>query len=137
MRTRQVLFVQGGGEGTHDQWDNTLVESLKGALGADYTIRYPRMPDESDPDPAAWKKAIARQARKLRDGACLVAHSIDAAILLDGLVDGAVDRQPAAVFLIATPFIGDGGWPSDDLRPTRRVAADLHDHPPLFLSGTR
>ena len=32
----------------------------------------------------------------------------------------------AGVFLIATPFIGDGGWPSEDLRPTAEVARALH-----------
>ena len=30
---RQVLFVQGGGEGVHDAWDNRLVDSLGGELG--------------------------------------------------------------------------------------------------------
>ena len=27
-RARQILFIQGGGAGTHDDWDNKLVESL-------------------------------------------------------------------------------------------------------------
>jgi predicted alpha/beta hydrolase family esterase len=44
-----------------------------------------------------------------------------------------VKPRPAGVFLIATPFIGDGGWPSDDLRPTTQAAADLHDGSPLYL----
>jgi hypothetical protein len=30
----EVLFVQGGG-GTHDKWDNKLVESLERELGPD------------------------------------------------------------------------------------------------------
>ena len=30
---RQILFVQGGGEGTHDEWDNKLVDSLERNLG--------------------------------------------------------------------------------------------------------
>jgi hypothetical protein len=29
--TRQILFIQGGGAGTHDEWDNKLVESLRQA----------------------------------------------------------------------------------------------------------
>lgn len=136
VSTRQVLFIQGAGKGTHDAWDNKLVASLKGALGPDYTIRYPRMPDESEPDPTAWKKAIARELKRLSDGVSLVGHSIGAAILLDYLGGGAVERSPAAVFLIAAPFIGEGGWPSDDLRPTKRLAAELHDGPLLhFYQG--
>jgi hypothetical protein len=32
MKT-QVLFVQGAGEGVHDQWDDKLVESLRRLRG--------------------------------------------------------------------------------------------------------
>jgi hypothetical protein len=53
--TNQVLFIQGGGEGTHDEWDNKIVDSLKRELGPDYAVRYPRMPNEADPKYAAWK----------------------------------------------------------------------------------
>lgn len=135
-RTKQLLFVQGGGRRAHDSWDNKLVASLKRALGRDYTIRYPRMPDEADPDADAWKKTIAQELRKLSDGLFLVGHSIGAAILMDYLADGTLGRRIAGVFLIATPFIGDGGWPSKDLRPTRQVALELRDGAPLhFYQG--
>ena len=46
---RQLLFIQGGGAGAHDEWDNKLVESLRRELGPDYEIRYPRMPNECYP----------------------------------------------------------------------------------------
>ena len=133
---KQVLFVQGGGARTHDAWDNKLVASLERALGPDYTIRYPRMPNEADPDPAAWKEAIARELRTLSDGVFLVGHSVGAAILLDYLASGTEERRLAGVFLIATPFIGDGGWPSETLRPTRQVARrPSRRRTTLFLSG--
>ena len=132
-RTKQLLFVQGGGSGTHDDWDNKLVASLAQALGAGYAIRYPRMPDEGDPDPAAWKRTIARETSKLSDGMFLVGHSVGAAILLDYLAGAAMKRRVAGVFLIAAPFIGDGGWPSEDLRPTTQLAVDLHDGAPLYF----
>jgi hypothetical protein len=53
-RTRQVLFIQGGGVGAHDGWDDKLVESLRRELGGEYEVRYPRMPDEGDPSYARW-----------------------------------------------------------------------------------
>jgi predicted alpha/beta hydrolase family esterase len=136
-RTKQVLFVQGGGSGTHDSWDNKLVASLEQALGPDYAIHYPRMPDEGEPDPAAWKKTIAREVSKLRDGMFLVGHSVGAAVLMDYLAGAAIERRRVAgVFLIATPFIGDGGWPSEDLRPTTQLARELHGGAPLhFYQG--
>ena len=46
---RQILFIQGAGEGTHDAWDNQLVASLEAELGPDYAVRYPRMPNEGEP----------------------------------------------------------------------------------------
>jgi predicted alpha/beta hydrolase family esterase len=130
---RHVLFVQGGGKGTHDAWDNKLVASLKKALGSGYSVHYPRMPDEDSPDAAAWKKEIARALSKLGDAAILVGHSVGGAILVDYLADGDPDARPAAVFLVAAPFIGDGGWPSGDLRPTREAAAKLPAALPLYL----
>jgi len=51
----QILFVQGAGEDVHDTWDNKLVESLLRELGPGYEIRYPTMPNESDPQAAAWQ----------------------------------------------------------------------------------
>jgi predicted alpha/beta hydrolase family esterase len=131
--SRQVLFVQGGGKGTHDEWDNKLVASLEEALRPGYTIRYPRMPREADPHAVAWKKAIARELGKLSDGAILVGHSLGAAILLDYLANGNLARRLGGVFLIATPYIGEGGWPSEELRPTRELAGDLPSGAPLYL----
>ncbi len=35
-RRCQVLFIQGGGAGTHDEWDDKLVANLERNLGPDY-----------------------------------------------------------------------------------------------------
>jgi len=133
----RVLFVQGGGQGVHDAWDEKLVASLRGALGSGYTVRYPRMPHEENPDPTTWKMTIDQELRRLGEGAILVGHSVGAAILLDYLADYLADanrrRRPAGVFLIAAPFIGDGGWPSNGLRPTKAAAASIPDRALIHL----
>ena len=46
--TRQILFVQGGGAGVHDEWDDKLVAGLRRELGDGWEIRYPRLPDEDE-----------------------------------------------------------------------------------------
>src|SRR6188768_2975745 len=79
---QQLLFVQGGGKGTHDEWDNKLVESLRRELGQDYEVQYPRMPREDDPSYVWWKRALERALETLRDGVIVVAHSVGATILL-------------------------------------------------------
>ena len=60
--TKQVLFIQGGGAGTHDNWDSKLVASLTRELGQGYDIRYPRMPNEGDPSYPAWKTVLEKRS---------------------------------------------------------------------------
>lgn len=132
-KKKQVLFVQGGGAGTYDEWDNKLVASLKMGLDSGHVIHYPRMPGEDEPDPAAWKKTIGEELARLSDDAILVGHSLGAAILLDYLADGDLEKRLAGVFLVATPYIGEGGWPLDDLRPAKTLAAKVPAGTPIYF----
>jgi pimeloyl-ACP methyl ester carboxylesterase len=111
--TRQILFIQGGGAGAHDQWDDKLVESLRRELGGGYEVRYPRMPDEGDPGYARWSAAIRREMTALDDAAVVVGHSVGAAILVHALA-GQPPERIEAIVLIGAPFVGEGGWLSDE-----------------------
>jgi predicted alpha/beta hydrolase family esterase len=122
---QQLLFVQGGGEGTHDEWDNKLVESLQRELGQRYEIKYPRMPREGDPSYALWKPALEKVLETLEEGAILVGHSVGGTMLLKVLSDGAPASNPAALLLIAAPFVGKGGWAVDELQLPGDIAARL------------
>ena len=134
VMTRQVLFVQGGGADVHDQWDNALVASLAGALGATYDVRYPRMPDEDDPRMQSWSAALEREIRALDAGAFLVGHSVGATILIHALADRpALADGVAGVYLVSAPFVGDGGWPSDDITPKPDLGARLPRNLAIFL----
>jgi predicted alpha/beta hydrolase family esterase len=113
--TKQVLFVQGGGEGVHDDWDNKLVASLERELGQEYEIRYPTMPKEGDPNYKLWKAALKKEFARLNDGAILVGHSIGATILMNVLAEEPSESTPSGIFLIAAAFVGKGGWPSEDM----------------------
>ena len=115
--TVEVLFVQGAGANVHDGWDRKLVDSLERELGPDYRVRYPRMPDEADPRYATWKPALVRELDSLDKGAILVGHSVGGTILLHTLAEQPPSFKPGALVLVAAPFIGDGGWPSDELQP--------------------
>src|SRR5437762_7900209 len=109
---RQLLFVQGGGAGAHDEWDDKLVESLGRELGSDFEIHYPRMPNEDDPAYVAWKATLEKEFATLDDDAILVGHSLGGTILVNDLAQSRSDRQFGAIFLIAAPFVGEGGWAS-------------------------
>lgn len=117
-----MLFIQGAGENVHDGWDDKLVASLERELGCE--VRYPRMPDEADPKYAAWKPALLDV---LEDHEIVIGHSVGGTILLHALAEAR--REPRAVALIAAPFIGEGGWPSDELVARARFEIGA----PVFL----
>jgi predicted alpha/beta hydrolase family esterase len=131
--TQQVLFVQGGGKGVHDEWDNRLVESLERELGREYAIRYPRMPHEDGPKYADWKAALKREFSRLDDGAILVGHSIGGTILIRTVADDPPERAIGGIVLIGAPFVGDGGWPSDEIEPLSDLGPKLPAHTPIYL----
>ncbi len=124
-RTRQILFIQGGGAGAHDEWDVKLVESLRRELGGGYEVRYPRMPDEDDPSYARWSAAIRREMTDLDDGAVVAGHSVGATILVNALAEQPPEKGLGAIVLIAAPFVGQGGWPGGEFELPRDLGARL------------
>ena len=122
----QVLFIQGGGPGVHDEWDAGLVESLIDALGAGYEVRYPRMPAEDDPSYARWGPAIRREMDALDNGAVVVGHSVGGTVLIHTVSEMPLKRSLGAIVLLAAPFVGAGGWPGDEFE----LPADLGERLP-------
>jgi len=131
--TKQVLFVQGGGEGVHDEWDNKLVGSLERELGPNYEIHYPPMPNEAKPKYALWKAALKKEFTRLDDSAILVGHSIGATILINILAEEPAEVAATGIFLIAAPFVGKGGWPSEDIKPKSDLGARLPKEWKIYL----
>ena len=133
---RQVLFIQGGGAGAHDEWDDKLVDSLRQELGEGHDVRYPRMPGEDDPGYARWSAAIRDEMALLDDGAIVVGHSVGGTILIHALGEQPPERELAAIVLIAAPFAGADGWPSDEFELPGDLGARLpHSVPVQIFHG--
>ena len=130
---KDVLFVQGAGEGVHAEWDRKLVESLRRELGPGYEVRYPLMPNEADPTLATWKPALEQEFAALRNGAIVVGHSVGGALLISVLTQSAPTATLAAIVLIAAPFIGADGWTSEEIAPQSGLAKRLPLGVPVFL----
>lgn len=126
MTRRQILFIQGGGAGAHDEWDIRLVESLAQRVGEAYEVRYPHMPHEDDPSYSGWSPTIVRELDALDEDAVVVAHSVGGTILVKALAERPSHRSLAAVVLIGVPFVGVGGWPADEFE----LPHDLGRHMP-------
>jgi len=131
--TGQVLFIQGGGAGTHDDWDDKLVDSLRRELGDGYEVRYPRMPAEDDPSDAAWGTAIVQALATLDDGAVVVGHSVGGTLLVHALAEDTPEVRLAAIVLVAAPFVGAGGWPADEFELTGDLGARLPAGVPVLV----
>lgn len=106
---KQVLFIQGGGEGAH-AIDSHLATSLARRLGGQYEVRYPFMPNEAAPEYINWKTAILEELRALDDEAFVVAHSVGGAVVVRLLAEAGPPKALAGLFLVAAPYIGVGGW---------------------------
>ena len=91
------------------------------------------MPDEADPHYKPWKSALKREYAKLEDGAVVVGHSIGGTILINALAEEPPKLHFGGIFLIASPFIGEGGWPSDDIIARKHLGAALPDRVPVYL----
>ena len=130
---RQVLFLQGAGPRVHDEWDDKLVASLTRELGPHYEVRYPRMPGEDDPDVAAWKATLRKELLRLRDGAIVVGHSVGGTVLINALAEQPPAHALGAIVLIAPPFMGKGGWQSDDWQPSPDIGGKLPRGVPVYI----
>jgi predicted alpha/beta hydrolase family esterase len=134
---RQLLFVQGGGKGTYEEWDNKLAESLRQELGQDYEIHYPRMPNEANPNVKSWKRKISDELSRLRGKVLLVGHSVGGSILLKYLSEEEVKKPIAGLFLLAAPSWDEDQWNFDDLKLPHNIADKLASIPRIFLYHSR
>ncbi|HEV7994079.1 MAG TPA: hypothetical protein VGP25_19790, partial [Gemmatimonadaceae bacterium] len=62
-----------------------------------------------------------------------VGHSVGGTILINVLAQQEPPSRLAAICLIAAPFIGEGGWPSDEIEPGSDLGARLPRDVPVFL----
>jgi predicted alpha/beta hydrolase family esterase len=133
---KYVLFIQGGGQGAHDE-DAVLAASLQKALGAEYDVRYPQMPNEASPEMQAWKARIATELGALDGQVILVGHSVGGSALLKYLSAEHVGKPIAGLYLLAAPSWDDEHWDFDDLRLPRDIAAKLARIPRIFFYHSR
>lgn len=135
MRKR-VLFVHGGGKGAYEE-DRKLAASLQDALGADYDVRCPKMPDEDSPEYGAWRDRISQELAALHDEVFLVGHSLGGSILLKYLTEEESAEPVAGLFLLAAPLWGAEDWEVEEYALRSRFASRLPSELPVFLYHSR
>lgn len=99
---KQVFFIQGGGDDGYNETAK-LVQALIKALGKDYGVHYPPMPEEDTSD-FGWLKQIGKEISQFEEGLILAGHSLGASLLLKYLSENKVTKKIAGIFLVAPPF---------------------------------
>jgi predicted alpha/beta hydrolase family esterase len=129
---KQVLFIQGGGEGAHAT-DADLAARLARLLGDEFEVRYPFMPNEAAPEYLSWKATILEELRALGDAAFVVAHSVGGAVVVRLLAEAEPPQPLAGLFLIAPPYIGVGGWVIDGFETPADLGARIAQAVAIYL----
>ena len=116
-----VLFIQGGSTGAHDE-DALLAGSLRDNLGPAFHVRYPEMLEEAEPDVDAWGRQIDREVDAMAGDVIVVGHSIGASVVLKHLSesDDGRGRRIRGIFLLASP-----SWGADDFWDWEACTLDL------------
>jgi len=130
-----VLFIQGGSTGAHDE-DALLAGSLRDNLGPAFDVRYPEMIEEDEPDVGAWGRQIDREVDAMAGDVIVVGHSIGASVVLKHLSerDDGRGRRICGIFLLATPSWGeDDFWHWEECTLDPAAAARLTEHVPVAL----
>jgi predicted alpha/beta hydrolase family esterase len=129
---KQVLFIQGGGEGGY-QADVNMVASLQNELGKDYQVIYPELRSDEDAPDFGWVKQIGEEIDKMKDDVILVAHSLGASMLLRYLSENKVSKRLSGIFLLATPYWnGNEEW-KQGLKLQKDFAEKLPKDVPVFF----
>ncbi len=133
--TKQVLFIQGAGQGAHEE-DKELADELQELLGPEYEVRCPEMPDEKNAPYEQWKRAIEQELAKMKGPVILIGHSVGGSVLIKCMSEVKTDDRIVGLALLATPFWGGDGWlyeGYEKLELAKGFAAKLPKSARLFL----
>ena len=129
---KQVLFIHGGGPGLYEA-DGKLVTALQAALGVEYHIQYPKMPNGENPHYESWKVQIAQDLNALGSNVILVGHSLGGSVLLKYLSEENIKISIAGIFLIAAPYWGLEDWEIDEYILREGFPSQLPKGIPIFF----
>lgn len=133
---KHVLFIQGGGEGAYEE-DAKLAASLQDALGIEYNVIYPKMPNEENPEDEAWITQNSNELASLDGQLILVGHSAGGAVLLKYLLRESVGKLISGIFLSAIPYWRPEDEEDEAYTLHEGFASQLPNRVPIFLYHSR
>ena len=114
-----------------------MAASLQEALGAEYQVLYPKMPNEANPEDEAWLAQISKALASVEGKVILVGHSAGGGVLLKYLLKKKITKPIDGIFLISIPYWGPEH--EEDAEYTLRdgFASQLPKGVPIFLYHSR
>ena len=105
------------------RWKNTL----RDALGSDFEVFLPSMPNKQNAKYSEWKIWFERYIGFLRDGVVLAGHSQGGYFLAKYLSENVLPIKVRALYLIAAPMGPDGlgGEDGGDFAPDAALLKDI------------
>jgi uncharacterized protein len=129
-KATNILFIHGAGEGSYE-WSVPMVDTIQKSLGGDHKIHFSKMPEEGDYDD--WAKSIKAALSTLKGRVILIGHSFGGSALLRYLAENTVEQPIEALFLLAVPYWGEGGWDSSDFKIPDNFESKLKPVPHIFI----
>lgn len=122
---KQVIVIHGGDSfNTHEEYLSSLknfeitIEYLRpkrdwksflpDALGSEYDVLFPVMPNKTNAKFAEWKMWLEKISPFVKDGVILVGHSLGGMFLAKYLSENKFPKKVGALFFVAAPHNNSG-----------------------------
>jgi uncharacterized protein len=135
---KQVLFIQSAGSQDLHQGSSDLVAYLKDALGDEYNLIYPKMPNPENPKYTLWKAQLEKEFASLDGEIILIGHSLGGSVLLKYLSEEACKQSISGLFIIAAPYWGeDDDWQVEEYTLQENFASKLPQISEMYFYHSR
>ena len=113
-----ILLLPGAGLSTVHQ-EKILADTLKAALGEEFSIICPKMPDADNPSYENWVNVLIEHLKTTRGKIILVGHSLGGSVILKHFSMAPVPSCIIGMVLLGVPF-----WKYQDWDVSEFVIAD-------------
>ncbi|MEZ2442843.1 alpha/beta fold hydrolase [Chitinophaga sp. RCC_12] len=105
----EILLIQGAGLVTTEE-EQVIADALKAALGNEFRIIYPPIPDADNPSYQAWDAVLTASLKDLSGKVILLGHSLGASVILKHFSQEPVPDKVIGMILFGVPYWKDQNW---------------------------
>lgn len=130
---KEVLFVHCAGPQGHHEGSDFLISHLRNALGDEYEIHTPKMPDPENPHYNLWSRKLKKELNAMEGEKILIGHSLGGSVLLKYLSEEEPRKNIAGLFVVAAPFWGKDNWEVEEYMLQENFSTQLKGVKNVYL----